>query len=282
MVLPYKMENKMNRIDTVIYAAKVAKKKILSPYITAGDPDILASLQIMHALVNNGADILEIGMPFSDPMAEGPVIQAAMERALKNKVNCEIIFALIQSFREKDQVTPIILMGYLNPIECFGYEKFAQAAAAAGVDGTIIVDLPPEESAEISKIWDQYQIYPIYLCSPTTTALRMKIINQYAKGYLYFVSLKGVTGSNAFDLDTVKLFYEQIKKQTHLPLMVGFGIKTPEIAAQVAQFSDGVIVGAALIQKIAEAQAEGKNFLQIGPSLIQDMRKAIDNERKND
>ena len=168
-------------------------------------------------------------------------------------------------------------MGYLNPVEQYGYERFAQDAVEAGVDGTILVDLPPEESAEVAKIWKQYNLYAIYLCSPTTTSERMELIQRYANGYLYYVSLKGVTGANALDMNVLKTEYEQRKKQTKLPLMVGFGIKTAEMAAEIARFSDGVIVGAALISTIIEAYESKHDFMNAGASLIHTMRLAIDN-----
>ena len=165
----------------------------------------MAQLNLMHALVKAGADILEIGIPFSDPMAEGPVIQAAMERALAHGVNCHQVLDMIKTFRTLDDSTPILLMGYVNPIEYYGYERFAKEAKAAGVDGTILVDLPPEESKTIAPIWEAQTLHSIYLCSPTTSNERMNLINQYGKGYLYYVSLKGVTGANDFDLTQVKI-----------------------------------------------------------------------------
>lgn len=262
----------MNRIERTLNA----KKKILSPYLTAGDPTRQATVELMHALVKSGADILEIGIPFSDPMAEGPVIQAAMERALANKVTCDDVLHMISDFRKDDNHTPIVIMGYTNPIEYYGYERFAKQAKEAGVDGTILVDLPPEESDEIAAIWKTYDLCSIYLCSPTTTLERMKLINQYGSGYLYYVSLKGVTGSDALDLDSVKARYQQRKSQTTLPLMVGFGIKTPDVAAQVAKFADGVIVGAALIDNIIKAYQANQNIVTAASSLIQNMRHAID------
>ncbi|MFA5959065.1 MAG: tryptophan synthase subunit alpha [Tatlockia sp.] len=271
----------MNRIDKTLAQLKANHKKMLSPYLTAGDPRPESTLPLMHALVKAGADLLEIGIPFSDPMAEGPVIQAAMERALINKIDCKAVFSIVQQFRKQDSTTPIILMGYLNPIEQYGYEQFAQDAKAAGVDGTILVDLPPEESKEIAVIWQQNGLYPIYLCSPTTSASRMKKINHFGKGYLYYVSLKGVTGSNEFDLHEVKSSYQQRKAQTELPLMVGFGIKTPEMAAQVSRFADGVIVGAALVNQVIEAYESSEDICHAGASLIASMRNAMNSSGTN-
>lgn len=254
----------MNRIDAVF----AESKKILSPYITAGDPHPKETVSLMHALVEGGADIIELGMPFSDPMAEGPVIQRAMERALAHNVTVNDVFAMVQEFRQTNQKTPIILMGYLNPIEQMGYAEFAEKAQKAGVDGTIIVDLPPEESVAVMPIWQKYNLYPIFLCSPTTTELRMKHIVALAKGYLYYVSIKGVTGSNSLDVNDVRKKIMLRKTQTTLPILVGFGIKSPDNAKQISAFSDGIVVGAQLIECINDAyhkktsmNAAAKNFL---------------------
>ena len=266
----------MNRIDKTLNALNKANKKMLSPYITAGDPGLALTVPLMHALVKEGVDILEVGIPFSDPMAEGPVIQAAMERALRLGTSTDDVLAMIAEFRKDNQHTPVILMGYVNPIEQYGYEAFAKKAAQVGVDGTILVDLPPEESEAITSIWQTYGLYSIYLCSPTTSAIRMEKINQYAKGYLYFVSLKGVTGSSDFDIKTVKETYLQRKSQTNLPLMVGFGIKTAEMAKEVAQFADGVIVGAALITALHETYQNKPDAILKATALLGDMRKAMD------
>ncbi|STY29032.1 tryptophan synthase subunit alpha [Legionella wadsworthii] len=270
----------MNRIDKTLMRLKENGKKMLSPYITAGDPYPEMTVKLMHDLVKAGADVLELGIPFSDPMAEGPVIQRAMERALAQDVNCHTVLAMVKEFRLQDQNTPVVIMGYLNPIEHFGYELFAQKALESGVDGTILVDLPPEESEEVTKIWQKHGLYSIFLCSPTTSDERMKLINQFAKGYLYYVSLKGVTGSDALDISSVKSQYQHLKSQTKLPLMVGFGIKTPEMAAEIAGFADGVIVGAALITRILDAYNIDGDMLQAGADLIQSMRHAMDEHLK--
>lgn len=265
----------MNRIDKTITRLRETNRKMLSPYITAGDPEPGLTVEIMHKLVEAGADVLEIGIPFSDPMAEGPVIQAAMERALMYKIGCDDVFDMLAAFRKTDKDTPIVLMGYLNPIEQYGYERFVNRAVQAGADGTIIVDLPPEESHDLAPIWDKAGLHPIYLCSPTTSADRMALINQYGRGYLYYVSLKGVTGAT-LDLESLKKEYLKREQQTQLPLMVGFGIKTPEMAQAVAEFSDGVIVGAALIDEIHKAYTEQANSSKAGASLMQSMRMAMD------
>ncbi len=267
----------MNRIEVALERLKTQGKKMLSPYITAGDPNPTSTVSIMHELVKAGADILEIGIPFSDPMAEGPVIQAAMERALAHNVTTDDVFAMIREFRQDDVTTPIIIMGYLNPIEQYGYERFAYAAKTAGVDGTILVDLPPEESEYVSKVWASADLYSIYLCSPTTTDVRLEHIKSLGRGYLYYVSLKGVTGSSSFDLDAVSTHYRHIKNKTKLPVMVGFGIKTPQMAASVSSFADGVIVGAALINEILQAYNSNNFTAPFGTELIKNMRTAMDN-----
>ena len=267
----------MNRIDQKLAQLKASGKKMLSPYITAGDPNPDMTVGLMHELVKAGADILELGIPFSDPMAEGPVIQHAMERALAYSINCQDVLRMVKEFRQQDKETPVIIMGYLNPIEQYGYDLFAQHATEAGVDGTILVDLPPEECEGVARVWEKHGLYSIFLCSPTTSDERMVLINQFAKGYLYYVSLKGVTGSDSLNISSLQDQYQARKAQTKLPLMVGFGIKTPAMAAEVAHFADGVIVGAALITNILQAHETNKNALQAGASLISSMRQAIDN-----
>jgi len=270
----------MNRIDKKLAQLAAEGKKVLSPYITAGDPHPEMTVPLMHELVKAGANILEIGIPFSDPMAEGEVIQHAMERSLEYSINCNNVLNMIKEFREQDQDTPVVLMGYLNPVEQYGFDLFAQHALAAGVDGTILVDLPPEESEGVASIWNKYNLYSIYLCSPTTSDERMTLINRYAKGYLYYVSLKGVTGSDSLDISSLKSQYEYRKAQVKLPLMVGFGIKTAEMAKEISGFADGVIVGAALITQVFTAYQTNKNALQVGAALMSSMRSAIDNNGK--
>lgn len=265
----------MNRIDKKLAYLQANNRKMLSPYVTAGDPHPRVTVELMHALVDAGADILELGIPFSDPMAEGPVIQAAMERALSHGVSCHDVLEMVATFRKQDQDTPIVLMGYVNPIEQYGYERFAKQAKQVGVDGTILVDLPPEESDQVDSVWKAAGLYSIYLCSPTTSKERMDLINAYAKGYLYYVSLKGVTGADHTDLNDVKTQYQLRKSQTHLPLMIGFGIKTPKSAAEMAEFADGIVVGAALISRVFEGYSS-HHSLSSGVALIHDMRCAMD------
>ena len=265
----------MNRIEQTFAELRALGKKILSPYITAGDPEPGFTVSLLHALTEAGANILELGIPFSDPMAEGPVIQAAMERALAHNITTDDVFGMVEEFRAKDEKTPIVLMGYANPIEQYGYERFANRALEVGVDGVILVDLPPEESAEILPFFRATNVYMIYLCSPTTSMLRMESIKQKARGYLYYVSLSGVTGAD-LNLLEVKKQYKVRKAQSSLPVMVGFGIKTPAMAASVAEFADGVIVGAALVNQIFAAYRDGKDAIMAGSTLIREMRNAMD------
>lgn len=266
------------RIEKLFETLKQQNKQALSPYLTAGFPNTSWTLELMHALVEGGADIIELGIPFSDPMAEGPTIQRAMEVALEQKTTLDKIFELVKAFRQSNQHTPIILMGYANPIENKGYEAFAQDAHDAGVDGTIIVDLPPEEAQVLDAIWKQYGLAAIFLCSPTTTDERYSKIAALAQGYIYYVSLKGVTGANNLDVDSVKRGYLQCKQKFNLPVLVGFGIKSPERAAAIAEFSDGVVVGAALIETIMKHVQDKAKALKACRNFIANMRQAIDKQ----
>ncbi len=229
-------------------------KPILSPYLTAGFPTIKLTVPLMHQMVKAGSNIIELGMPFSDPMAEGITIQKAMEKSLQNGTKIKDVFNMVKEFRLQDQDTPVILMGYMNPIEIIGAKKFAEMAQDAGVDGTIIVDLPPEEGVEIYKIWAEHNLDSIMLCSPTTSDLRMELISKYASGYVYYVSLKGVTGSAAINVEQVQSLYGKRKSQCqNLPILVGFGIKNKTDAKNIASFADGVVIGAALIEAVGQS-----------------------------
>lgn len=231
-------------------------KSILSPYITAGFPSLELTVPLMHQMVKAGSDIIELGIPFSDPMAEGLTIQKAMEKSLENGTTIQDVFDMVRKFREQDLDTPVILMGYMNPIEIIGVNNFAKMVQDAGVDGTIIVDLPPEECNEIYKIWQLHQLDPIMLCSPTTSDKRMKLIADNATGYVYYVSLKGVTGSEAIDVEQVQSLYAKRKSQCQdLPILVGFGIKNAVDAKNITSFADGVVIGAALIEAITQTKS---------------------------
>ncbi len=266
----------MSRIQTAFQDAGGAGRKLLVPYITAGDPNPQATVPLMHALVGAGADILEIGVPFSDPMADGPVIQAACERALAQGVSLRMILDMVSEFRKQDSVTPVVLMGYLNPVEAMGYERFAQAAAAAGVDGVLLVDLMPEESEVMLPLLKSNGLDSVYLVAPTTTAARMAEIARQASGYLYYVSLKGVTGAKRLDVDSVASKVSELREHTSLPIAVGFGIHDAESAASVGRVSDAVVVGSALVSLIGQHGEDSAVMLKEVTAVVSAMRKALD------
>jgi len=268
----------MSRIKHCFEKLKAQQKKALIPYITAGDPDPSDTVPLAHALVNSGANILELGVPFSDPMADGPVIQRASERALAHHVNLHQVLEMVEEFRQQDDITPVVLMGYLNPIEVMGYAKFAKSAARAGVDGVLTVDMPPEEADELSQALIANNLDPIYLIAPTTSDDRIKMICNAARGYVYYVSLKGVTGAATLDVNAVEQKVNQIRKHTSLPIGVGFGIKDNVTAAAIAKTADAVVVGSALIQRIEKQLANHSKMVSDASSLINGMRIAMDNE----
>lgn len=244
----------MSRIAACLNALKQEKRKALVPYIVAGDTVVDSTVELMHRLVGAGADILELGVPFSDPMAEGPTIQLAHERALTKNVSLTDVLAMVAEFRQHDANTPVVLMGYCNPVEAAGYADFAQQAKKAGVDGVLTVDMPPEEAADFNAELNKAEIDNIYLIAPTTKPERIEKIVSMASGYLYYVSLKGVTGSGALDVESVSQQMAIINSKTDLPVCVGFGIKDPESAQQISQLADGAVVGSALIDKMAKAE----------------------------
>ena len=238
----------MNRISDVFQHQKSA----FITYLVCGDPDISSTLKIMHSMVNHGVDLIELGIPFTDPIADGPTIQKGIERALKNKVSLTDVLNLVSKFRTKDKVTPIILMGYMNPIENMGYKSFAKMAKSKGVDGLLIVDLPPEESKNVNDELIKNNLSQIFLASPTTEDKRLKTIINYSSGYLYYVSLKGITGSSIINYLPIKKRIIKIKKlsKNKIPITVGFGIKTPEAANKISKFSDGIIIGSSIVELI--------------------------------
>jgi tryptophan synthase alpha chain len=271
----------MNRIDRVLATAQQTSRKLLSPYITAGDPMPAWTVPVMHELVAAGADIIELGIPFSEPMAEGLVIQQAMARALNHGVRIQEILAMVADFRSQDRHTPVVLMSYLNPIEMMGYATFARQAAQAGVDGLIVVDLPPEEAQELTDVLAEQELYPVFLCSPTTSAQRLALINDYARGYVYHVSLKGVTGATGLDMTALQQTLAKVSDIIELPIFVGFGIKTAAHAQAVSQLAAGVVVGAAVIEQLQQ-QTEQAQALQGVNQYISGLRQAIDNNQNND
>lgn len=266
----------MSRIKSTFEALKSSGKTALIPYVTAGDPNPDLTVALMHKMVEAGADLIELGVPFSDPMADGPVIQQACERALLHNVSLANVLELVQAFREDNQQTPVILMGYANPIEVMGYEDFAQRAEKAGVDGVLTVDLPPEESEEANKLFAAANLDSIFLLSPTSTSERIKVICELASGFVYYVSLKGVTGAANLDITAVNDKINVIRQHTDLPIGVGFGIKDAETAKQVAAVSDAVVVGSAIIKKIVANLDDEELMKKEIYTLLADMRKAID------
>lgn len=266
----------MSRIQQSFQVARGAGRKLLVPYITAGDPNPQATVPLMHALVGAGADILEIGVPFSDPMADGPVIQAACERALAQGVSLRMILGMVSKFREQDSATPVVLMGYLNPVEAMGYEQFAIAAASAGVDGVLLVDLMPEESEVMLPFLQANGLDCVYLVAPTTTDSRMAEIARLASGYLYYVSLKGVTGAKRLDVGSVASKVSALREHTALPIAVGFGIHDAESAASVARVSDAVVVGSALVTLIGQHGGDSSVMVKEVTAVVSSMRKALD------
>lgn len=227
----------------------------LIPYIAAGDPSMAATPVLMHALVKAGADVIELGVPFSDPMADGPVIQRAAERTIKRGVGLQQVFDMVAQFRQDDQTTPVVLMGYANPIERMGQAAFAQRASQAGVDGLLVVDYPPEEMTDFAVMLDQAGIDPIFLLAPTSTPERMQKVAQVARGYVYYVSLKGVTGSAAIDTADVTKRLELIRQYVTIPVGVGFGIRDAESASRLAQCADAIVIGSKLIETMEDAVA---------------------------
>lgn len=266
----------MSRLAARFAQLKQQARTALIPYITAGDPQPAVTVPLMHALVAAGADVLELGVPFSDPMADGPVIQQAAERALKHHVSLHQVLDMVREFRTKDTTTPVVLMGYLNPIEVFGYPAFAKAAAAAGVDGALTVDLPPEEADEFVATLRAHELDPIFLLAPTSDAGRIQRILSVASGFVYYVSLRGVTGAAHLDLSEVRAKVNTIRKHTVLPVGVGFGIGSPEAAAQVAAFADAVVVGSALVQRVAALAATPDDIPAQAAAFIGSLRAAID------
>jgi tryptophan synthase alpha chain len=266
----------MSRIGTAFERLKAQGKTGLVPYITAGDPSRESVLELMHALVANGADVIELGVPFSDPMADGPVIQRSSERALLRKVSLQDCLSWVAQFRKTNAHTPIVLMGYANPIERYGVEAFVAAATQAGVDGTIIVDYPPEECESFSAALHAADLDPVFLLAPTSTDKRMQDVARLGSGYLYYVSLRGVTGAANLDVQSVAQRVEKIRSYTDMPIGVGFGISDAQSAVAVAQCADAVVIGSALIRLMEEAQKNGEDPIQKAGGFISGIRKALD------
>jgi tryptophan synthase alpha chain len=276
MIMRNRKDENMSRIKTTFEALKAQGKKALIPYITGGDPLKEATVPMMHALVDAGSDIIELGVPFSDPMADGPTIQLACERALEHGTSLRDVLAMVKEFRTTNTETPVVLMGYLNPVEAMGYQTFVDRAVEAGVDGVLMVDLPPEEACDVDSIFKDAGLDVVYLIAPTTTDKRIESIGKSGSGYVYYVSLKGVTGSKALDVDDVARNLERIRAHVTIPVGVGFGIQDGETAAKVAAISDGVIVGSALVNRIAANATNPKQAQAEVSDIIRAMRTAMD------
>ncbi len=269
----------MSRITKRFAETRSKGRSALVPYVTAGDPSPDVTVPLMHDLVAAGADLLELGVPFSDPMADGPVIQQACERALSHGTSLRDVMGMVRVFREHDQDTPVVLMGYLNPVERMGVEVFAEAAAAAGVDGVLMVDLPPEESGDWTGVLERVGIDPIFLIAPTTTDKRLRQVSAAARGFIYYVSLKGVTGSQTLDTAELGNRLESIRALTALPLGVGFGIRDANTAASVARVADAVVVGSAIVQLVTRFPQAPEQFRAAAADLVREMRAAMDKAR---
>ena len=264
----------MNRIDRVFSRQRAAGRTVLVPYVTTGDPSLASTSSILDALVDAGADLIELGVPFSDPMADGPVIQRASERALAQGVGLRDALDVVAQFRERNRDTPLVLMGYANPIEAMGVDAFVRRAREAGVDGVIVVDYPPEEAAEFAQRLSAHGIAPIFLVAPTTPASRIERIAALASGYVYYVSLKGVTGAGHLDTRDVAAKLDEIRRRIALPVGVGFGIRDAESARAIAAHADAVVIGSRIIAEIengpaADAPARAAAFVAM-------IRRALD------
>lgn len=266
----------VSRLDACFTALRAQQRKALIPFITAGDPSLEATVPVMHALVRAGADVIELGVPFSDPMADGPTIQRSSERALARGAGLRYVLQAVQAFRADDATTPVVLMGYLNPVEIHGYARFADAAVAAGVDGILLVDLPPEEADEAKLAFDAAGLALVLLASPTTSEARAATLLALARGYLYYVSFAGVTGaSERLDHDAAGARLQALRDHASVPVVAGFGIKDAASAAAMARQADGVVVGSALVAALTEA-ATVDEAVQAASHFLAPLRQALD------
>ena len=266
----------MNRLDTALAARKAEGRKALVPFITAGDPSLEATVPVMHALVAAGADVIELGVPFSDPMADGPTIQRSSERALGRGAGLRFVLEVVRAFRQTDATTPVVLMGYLNPVEIHGAERFAREATEAGVDGALLVDLPPEEAAQTRATFNAYGLQLIALAAPTTSPERMALLCEQGQGYLYYVSFAGVTGaSDRLDTQAAGERLRTLRAAASVPVVVGFGIKDAASAAAMAPAADGGVVGSALVEAIAAAQNPAQ-AAELAGTFLRPLREALD------
>ena len=264
----------MSRIEHAFEKLKLHGRRALIPFITAGDPNPQLTVPLMHGLVEAGADVIELGVPFSDPMADGPTIQRASERALLHHVGLRDVFDMVEQFRSRNASTPVVLMGYGNPIEAMGWEHFAKRCEEAGVDGVLTVDFPPEESHEAFGHLQRHGIDPIFLLAPTTCDARIERVAKVARGYVYYVSLKGVTGAGNLDLGNVEQKVAQLRNHISLPIGVGFGIRDADTAHAVSRLCDGVVVGSRIVQEIEKSDEQ--QVVANVTKLVKELRLAID------
>jgi tryptophan synthase alpha chain len=264
----------MSRIAATFAALEKQNRKGLILFITAGDPDPAMTVPLMHALADAGADVIELGVPFSDPMADGPTIQRSSERALKHGTSMKHVLGFVAEFRKTNGTTPVVLMGYANPIEAMGYDTFAEAARTSGVDGVLVVDYPPEEAARLSELLAQHEIDSIFLLAPTSSESRIQQVARYARGYIYYVSLRGVTGAAHLDLDEISHKIPQIRSHIKLPIGVGFGIRDAQTAKAVAKIADAVVIGSRLVQEMETSSRD--RVLDNISILVKDIRSALD------
>ncbi|MFW6092515.1 MAG: tryptophan synthase subunit alpha [Pseudomonadota bacterium] len=269
-------QSRGNRLDVGLGALREQGRKALVTFITAGDPEPAVTVPALHALVRGGANVLELGVPFSDPEAEGPAIQASSERALRQGMTLRGCLGMVAAFREDDDTTPVVLMGYLNSVLAMGCERFADAAADAGVDGLIMVNLPPEEAAELQQALARRDIRLVYLVAPTTTESRARMILRHAGGFVYYVSLKGITGADHLDAPAVGEKLQWLRGLTELPVMVGFGIKDGASARTVAASADGAVVGSALVRTMAAAAETPERIPEQLEAQALEIRRALD------
>lgn len=266
----------MSRIASSLSALESAGRKALIPFITAGDPDLSLTVPLMHTLVDAGADIIELGVPFSDPMADGPTIQRSSERALLKRVSLRNVIAAVAEFRTTNASTPVVLMGYANPIEAMGVDAFAEAAAKAGADGVLVVDYPPEESHDFAAKIRALGLDVIFLVAPTSTEKRIQAVGEIGSGYIYYVSLKGVTGAGHIDVSEVAKRIPAIRKSVGMPVGVGFGIRDGASAKALSAVADGVVIGSRIIEEIEGSPAD--QVLPRVKALVGSIRQAMDSQ----
>ena len=268
----------MSRLSEVTKRAAINGQKLLIPYLVAGDPNLSATEKLMHQLVKDGADIIELGIPFSDPSSDGPVIQLGAERAIASGTSLTDVCELMKKFRAKNSATPVVLMGYLNPIELMGYEEFTKEVSKADVDGVLVVDMPPAESFDLRQRLRDVDIDTIFLVAPTTGIERAKLITEVCSGYLYYVSLKGVTGGALIDRNAIRTRVSELRTLTELPVVIGFGIKDVDSVLKMSDMSDGVIIGSALVSEIGKLSVTGDETsedVEAATKLIRDARDAL-------